>query len=405
MSNSSVIQPALLSRINERQVLRVLQSYGPLSRAEVARHSGISAPTASKAVESLLRSGFLEEGDAPELLRGRPGKRLRLASQTAQVLGFVIDVDVCRLVCAGLDGKLHTDHTVEFPTPVTYTELIQTASERARDLMNRSGISTCGMAISMPGQIDYRQNRAIFSPNVPITNNQSPSFDLSERLGIECIMVQESHALCLAERHYGLARKLDDFAMLDVGAGIGLGVMSGSRLLTGHSGLAGEIGHTTVELNGRLCGCGNRGCLETVASDAALAWRVSERIGRKLTIAEVVSSVQSGEIEAQQDLELTISYLAIGLAAVINMFNPATLFVHGALFSLDSTLFTQLIMETQRRTLPPSYADCQIVQARGSKRQGAIAAIIEHLTNSMVPTSASDYPIHRLSSGALSASY
>ena len=87
MTNLSIVQPALLSKINERQVLRTLQSQGPLSRAEVARHSGISAPTASKAVESLLRAGLLEEGDAPELARGRPGRKLRLATTTGQVFG------------------------------------------------------------------------------------------------------------------------------------------------------------------------------------------------------------------------------------------------------------------------------------------------------------------------------
>src|SRR5258708_10817132 len=107
-----------------------------------------------------------------------------------------------------------------------------------------------------------------------MTDGRSPAQDLAARLGVECNVLQESHALCLAERHYGLAKGLDDFAMLDVGTGVGLGVMSGGRLLTGHSGLAGELGHiTAVADGGRRCGCGNHRCLGTVASDSALAWR------------------------------------------------------------------------------------------------------------------------------------
>ena len=390
MSQSSVIQPSLLSKINERQVLRAIQRRGPLSRAEVARHSGISAPTASKAVEALLRAGLLEEGDAPEMGRGRPAKKLRLATARAQVLGFVIDAEECRIAAASLDGRLDEERTGRFPTPATYAELMETAAAHARELMDRSGVATLGIGISIPGLIDYRQQRGVLSPNVPITDEQSPCADLSQRLGIECVTVQESHALCLAERHFGDARGIDDFAMLDVSTGIGLGVMSGGRLLTGHSGLAGEIGHLTVELDGRPCGCGNRGCLETVASDSALARAMSERLGRKVTVEEAIESIRARAPEFPPELTRTCRYLAVGLAAVINLFNPSTLFVHGRLFGAHEHLFRYVVEETAARALPPSFGDCRILPARGSKREGAVAAIIEHLTNAVVQPGA--YP-------------
>ena len=110
------IEPSLLGRMSERRVLRILQSRGPLSRAEVARHAGLSAPAVSRAVASLLRSGLLEETEAAQQTGGRPAMRLRLASQAAQVLGLVIDADRCRLVAAGLDGCLR-DEPIDFPTP------------------------------------------------------------------------------------------------------------------------------------------------------------------------------------------------------------------------------------------------------------------------------------------------
>src|SRR5215468_10996434 len=87
MSAITTIRPAVVGKFNERQVLRLLQTRGPLSRAEVARESGLSAPTVSKAVGSLLKAGLLEEADAPELARGRPALKLRLATTSAQVLG------------------------------------------------------------------------------------------------------------------------------------------------------------------------------------------------------------------------------------------------------------------------------------------------------------------------------
>ena len=385
MNSLSAVQPNLLSRMNERQVLRAIQSLGPMSRAEVARHSGISAPTVSRAVEALLRAGLLEESDAPELLRGRPAKRLHLATNASQVLGLVIDAHTCRMVSAGLDGEIDGARVREFVTPDSYECLLDIAASEARQFMADSRRATLGMAISMPGLINTRTAVSVLSPNVPITNAHAMGRDLEKQLGIGCLMVQEADALCLAERRFGAALGVDDFAMLDVSTGVGLGIVSGGRLITGYSGLAGEIGHITVELDGRQCGCGNYGCLETVAGDSALAYAVSQKLGRFVTVMEALNLIRSGEIDAKAEMHRTCRYLAVGVAAVINMLNPSTLFVHGELFSADAALFGAMVEETRQRALPPSFADCKIVQARGSKRQGAIAAVIEYLTNGVAP--------------------
>ncbi len=389
VSQPSVFQSSLLSRINERQVFRTLQAHGPLSRAEVARRSGISVPTASKAVESLLRAGLLEEGHASEAARGRPARHVRLANRTAGVLGLVLDVGLCRLVGAGLDGKLHSERAVVFPTPPTYEGFLDAATDAARSFLAPPGAAMLGLGISMPGLIDTHCRQGILSPNLPMTDGRSPSLDLAERLGLECVLVQEAHALCLAERWYGAAKDLEDFAVLDVTTGVGLGVMSGGRLLNGHSGLAGEIGHITVQPNGRLCGCGNLGCLETLACDAALAELVSHRLGRRLSLDDLLGDRCRPGVTAAE-LDDVVHYLGIGLAAVVNLFNPATLFVHGRLFELEAGLFDRVLDETRRRALPPSLADCRIVRAQATKPQGAVAAIIEHLTNALVPVLPAD---------------
>ena len=384
--NQTSIRPTLLGKLNERQILRALQAHGPLSRAEVARRLGLSAPTVSKAVVSLLDAGLLEESEAAKQGLGRPAAQLRLATQTARVLGIVIDVTHCQVVAAGLDGQLHPDRQRRFATPDSYPQLLDALAEQAGELMDGAGVATLGVGISMPGLIDRRERRGVLSPNVPLTNGHALGRDLEARLGVECVLLQESHALCLAERYYGNARGLDDFAMLDVSAGVGLGVMTGGRLLAGHLGLAGEIGHVTVVEDGRPCGCGNRGCLETVAGDSALAWRASRKAGRKLTLDQALERARAGKLDLAEELEETLKYLAVGVAAVINLFNPATLFIHGRLFEFDPAAFGRLVVLAGKRTLTPSFAACQIVQARGSKRQGAVAGIIQHLTSAVGPS-------------------
>ncbi|MEO8493689.1 MAG: ROK family transcriptional regulator [Planctomycetota bacterium] len=385
MPANAPAQPQLLSRLNERSVMRVLQSHGPCSRADVTRRMNTSAPTVSKAVASLLRAGLLEEFDVKENGRGRPAKQLRLANETVQVLGLVIDVDKCRFVTAGMDGGLRQDGETSFETPKTYDRFLREAVHHARRLIDRTDVTTLGLGISVPGLLDYRTERGLLSPNVPMTNGHSPSRDLSEQLGINCVAFQETHALCLAERRYGAAQQLHDFGMLDISTGLGLGIISSGRLLTGHSGLAGEIGHIPIEDGGRMCGCGARGCLETVASDSALAWFVSQRIGRRIEVSEIVEAVSRGELSVRDELQAVCTRLAFALATVINLFNPSTLFIFGRLFELEDDLFARVCDETRRRSLGPSFADCQLVRARGSKRQGAVAGIIEYLTDSLVP--------------------
>jgi N-acetylglucosamine repressor len=238
-----------LSRINEQQILRMLLEQGALSRAEIARAAGIGPPTVSRAVEALLQSGFVEE-DAPHAAFGRPAKKLRLAVRSSQVLGLVLDAERCRVVCSGLDGRVRADQTQTFTTPDTYEELLARAESALSGLMGAPERMTRGIGISMPGLVDTRLQQGLLSPNLPITNGRAPGRDLQAKLGVPCLVMQEEHALCLAERYFGNARGLDNFAMLDVSTGVGLGVMSGGRLLTGQNGLAGEIGHITVDIRG-----------------------------------------------------------------------------------------------------------------------------------------------------------
>jgi N-acetylglucosamine repressor len=184
---------------------------------------------------------------------------------------------------------------------------------------------------------------------------------------------------------FGGPEPLDDFVVLEISTGLGLGVFNSGRLLEGHSGLAGELGHVTVVPNGRTCGCGNRGCLETVATDSAFAHAVSERIGRSIDVNEVVKLIRQGKLDGEPQLQSTCEYLAIAMAAAINIFNPATLFVHGHLFDAQDGLFDMACELTRRRALGPSLADCTIRRSRFSKAQGATAAAIRSLFDSFGP--------------------
>jgi predicted NBD/HSP70 family sugar kinase len=371
---------SLLRQLSEREILAALQGHGPLSRADIARRTGISGPTVTRTVSALLQAGLLEEGESQQQALGRPGRVVRLASQSVSVLGAVVGAKRCELVSAGLDGQIHGDSVRTFATPARYGDLVNAFVRHAQQMMAESKTRIQGLGISMPGLLNRIERRTVFSPNLHQTDGHQLGEDLKQRLSLETVILQESHALCLAEMMYGAARDVADFAMLDISEGLGVGVVHSGRILGGHSGLGGELGHITVDIHGQRCGCGNCGCLETVATDTALASALSTRLGRPVSIEEIVPLVQSGQLKAEKEITEVLEYLAVGLAAVINIFNPSRLFVHGRLLDARADLFARLLERTRQRALAPAMADCTIIRARGNKRLGATAGIIQRLT-------------------------
>lgn len=381
----SPIQPKLLSRLNERLVLRVIQQHGPSTRAEMTKHIGVTFPTAAKAVASLLESRLLEEFDEAGAGRGRPAKRLRLASETAQVLGVSLDVDTSSIAAAGFDGVKREETKARFSTAKTYETLLAQLVERIKERKRDKSITTHGVGISLPGLIDYRNQQVLFSANLSMLNGKPLGRDLSRATGVDCVMVRDSHALCLSERLHGGAKQLDNFVMLDLCTGVGMGVMVNGRFLTGQNGFAGEIGHSTVVSNGKRCHCGNKGCLETVASQWALVERVGQRLKRDLDMDDIVNLVRDGNAVAKTELRRVCKFLAIGLSHAVNMFNPGRVFVYGRIFEDFPELLDLLIEQTGRVSLREAFAKCQISRAGTTPLDGAIASIISYLTDARVP--------------------
>jgi len=379
------VESALLRRINERRLLEVIQQQGPSSRASLTRSSGLTAPTVSKVVEALLQRGLVEEVEPLGQTLGRPGRLVQMAAMSAVILGVVIDATTCCVVAAGLDGRVEEARTRRFVTPLTYKELLNSIELHCRALLQDADRTVHAIGVSVPGLVNERLKEIVFSPNLHLLDKRNPAVDLEQRIGAKCLLLQETSGLCLSERLYGDAKGLRDFAMLDVSTGLGLAVMCGGQLLSGHGGMAGEVGHITADPTGIRCGCGNRGCLETLATDSALLRRMAERVGQPLSLEEAARQLAADPQKFQPDVECVSEYLAIAIAAVINIFNPTTLFVHGTLLVAAEDRFALVLERVRQRTLTASLADCTIVPTRLSKRQGAIAGIMHHLTNTWAP--------------------
>jgi N-acetylglucosamine repressor len=379
------VEPALLRRINERRLLEYLQINGPSSRARLRAISGLTAPTVSKVVDSLLQQGLLEETDPPRPAMGRPGRLVRMASAAALVLGVLIDADHCTIVVAGLDGRIDDDRTRRIATPATYEALIAVLDRECRTALDGLAGEPQGIGVVVDGLINDREQQIVCCANLHMLDRRNPARDLESRIGVRCRLLKGTSALCLSERAYSEVAGRDDFCVFDITTGIGLGIMSGGTLLAGHSGMAGEIGHVVVDPGGSLCGCGNRGCLETVATDAAIVRLVSAKVGNTLSQTDVRRLLDERPAEFAAEIEMVANRLALAASMAINILNPTRLMIHSRVFLVSDTRFAVVRTALDRLGLAASVADCRVERTRSSKEQAAIAGIIHEITQTWAP--------------------
>lgn len=371
-----------------RRFLDELRRRGPSTRADLTRAIGVTPPTSSNIIADLLETGLLEESDveAVSVSKGRPGKIFRLASTTAFVVAATIGITECVVAPAGLDGAPRYESANQFATPSDYDALLDLIVREFEALRESTSGRCLGLGLAVPGLVDERLGRVAFSPNLHFLDGRDLGPDLAARLGIEVVCTQEEHALCLAEQNLGQAQGLTDFAVVDFSSGVGMGAVSGGRYVSGKRGFAGEIGHTTVQPDGYPCGCGNRGCLETVASDVAFLAAVRSRLNEDLTIEEVKARMAAGELDVQEELEATLEFVSIGLATVVNVFNPEAVFLHGRMFSLTPEVLPTLYALVRARALRPSTEEVQLRLARGDKLYGAVTGLLDHVFAAIGPT-------------------
>jgi predicted NBD/HSP70 family sugar kinase len=376
-------RPNTLKRINMRRFLEELRRRGPSTRADLTRAIGVTPPTSSSIIADLLLTGFLEETEVETPGKGRPGRYFRLATESAFVIGATIDIGECEVAASGLDGTPRIETRLRFSTEHDYADLVSQLAAKVRQVVDKTNGKCLGLGIAVPGLLDSLDQRVAFSPNMHFLDGRHLAADLEKALGIVVVLIQEEHALCLSEQ-LGSAKGLQDFAVVDFSSGVGMGVVSRGAYISGAQGFAGEIGHTTVEPNGMQCGCGNHGCLETVASDPAFLKRVLERDGT--ASFEAVAASLARDFRFSEDLDLTLGYIAIGLATVVNLFNPAAVFVHGRVLTLTDHVLTQLAERVRQRALAPSIHNVQLKIGTGNKLHGAVAGLLNQLFASVGPT-------------------
>src|SRR6202042_2702675 len=253
-------------QINRNLVFNLVRTRQPLSRADLARVSGLQRSTVSLIVEDLIKENWIFEGSTGRPPRGRRPTFLELNHQRA-VIALDIHPSQTTVAVTDLGGKIVAQNVVTLPAdPNKAIQSIITAIRKLIDA--HSDKSFDGIGISIPGRADPSLEKLIFAPNLnwPVSSIKSR---IQRATGLHVEMDNVANACALSEVWFGDSDGLHDIVAVNVSEGIGTGIFANGRLLRGQDGMAGEFGHVQMKANGPSCGCGNTGCWETLASNRA----------------------------------------------------------------------------------------------------------------------------------------
>lgn len=286
-----------------------------------------------------------------------------------------------------------TGHTLESRRAPTLTDdlhgFLSTLTELVRKFQKAAAID--GIGIGVPGLHSSKTHIIETAPNIPCLKHVNLEQLVADQVHIRTISENDANAAAYAEFVCGAGVGLRHMAHLTLGTGLGSGLVLNGSLYTGASGFGGEFGHTvlnassSIDNSGRLCACGNRGCVETFVSSTGIVLTAEEMMAnapesllhdvkRPLTSEQIYAVALRGDVTAQEVFRMTGRYLGIACVNLINLLNLEMIVIGGGVMGAGSLLMESAIQFAELHAFPSSYADCQIVQSKLWPDTGIIGA-------------------------------
>ena len=373
----------VLKQINMVRVLNHLRVFGPASRADLARKTGLDAKTLTNLSARLLADGLTVCGKAAVSGRGRPAEKLSVNPDAALAIGVDLGASQVSVVLVDLAGNVRRKSREEFSVSRTKAYLLRKASAVAREMiasLNRAQQRAfVGVGLSIPGLLDRGKGMVVDSVNIRGFTNVPVVSLLQGALHCRVILEESSRAMALAEIWFGPRSERQDFICVDLGFGIGMGVVHDGLLYRGAHELAGEIGHTIVRPNGARCRCGKRGCLETVASGRALGefakgLRLKESVSSSNGARVLCEAAAAGDAKAGRAIRKAGESIGMAVANLVNLFDPGRVVLNGGLVQAGRLLTDPLKKAVEEYSISPPGARCPVEASELGNLAGAMGA-------------------------------
>jgi predicted NBD/HSP70 family sugar kinase len=376
-------------RGSSSDLLLLIREAGPLSRTELARISGLAVSTVSLRIEELTAAGLVEEagdgqsrgGRRPRLLRVRSGGGVALAADLGSLHARLSVVDMAGGELAGDEVPIALDDGPDV--------VLAAVAGRLEEMARAAGAKVLGVGMGLPGPVAPVSGQVTSPSRMPGWHGMRVGDWLSERFGVPAAVDNDANLLAFGEyRTHWAQTGVRHLVAVKIGRGIGCGIVADGAVYRGANGAAGDISHVRAAADPdamRLCGCGRRGCLETIASGATLLAELAEA-GIKLdSTADLIRLVHRGDPVANLAVRTAGWHLGEVLAVVVNFFNPQVLVLGGSLAAADP-LVASIRAAIYERCLPMASEAVNIVTASDTPDSGVRGAawlILDRLSRSV----------------------
>ncbi|MGB3280417.1 MAG: ROK family protein [Pseudorhodobacter sp.] len=332
-----------------QQIFERVRAAGSIARVQVAKELGVSPASVTTGVSELIESGLLEEVVAPregDAGRGRPAVALGVRAQAHRVAGMKLsDREHTAVIVDFAGNRIANEVVARSPGAIELPALLKAMETLLTKVCAKAGIAReelSAMGLGLPGFIDSSSGQVLWS-SVMTERGVGLAQVASDYLGMPVHVDNDANLVTLAELWFGAGRGLSDFAVVTIEHGVGMGVVMNHRIYRGAQGLGMELGHTKVQLDGALCRCGQRGCLEAYVADYALAreattalnWTGKDGQSINVLLESLYDHAKAGNSAARSIFRRAGRYLAVGLSNVVNLFDPSLIIQSGERMRFD----------------------------------------------------------------------
>ncbi|QGQ48227.1 ROK family protein [Metabacillus sediminilitoris] len=328
----------LVKQINKSIVFTYIGKNGPVSRAQISKDTGLNKATVSTMVSELITDSFVYEIGAGQSSGGRKPVLLYFNNLAGYSIGIDLGVNYLLGVLTDLSGNIIEEMNI--PLKETDFEYVMneicSIIEALIKSVPESPYGIVGIGIGVPGMIDRDEN-ILFAPNLKWRQIDLKQI-IENKFNIPTKVENEANTGCYGEQLYGAGKNIANLIYLSIGIGIGGGIIINNTLYTGTSGISGEMGHLTIESNGKKCPCGNSGCWELYASESALLEesKLAGSIDGDISIDTILNEARKGNRKVLQLLNNIGEHIGIGLTNIINTFNPEMIIIGNRMALLEN---------------------------------------------------------------------
>ena len=352
-----------MKSVNKSMILNKIRKDGPISRAQIARETKLTPPTVSSSVKELIEQGIVEESDIGQSLGGRKPTMLIVNDQAFAIIGVDAGPESIECILSDLAGKVLKRAETKLQLPINNEQFIASLKTCIEGVLETEH-PIIGIGVAMHGVVEVASGTSLIAPNLGLANIPIKA-ELEKAFGLEVKVENDARAMALGEYWFGNHGDLESMLAVNIGSGVGAGLILNGKLYHGASDIAGEIGHMTIDLHGEICECGNRGCLQTFVTGPAIARKVrGGASGNPLTAEQVFEQAVLGNEAFAAILKEAGKAMGVGLTNLIHIVNPAKIVLGGGVSKAEKFILPAIRETIQTAALTPAASQTNVAVSK-----------------------------------------